>query len=208
MKFYTRDFPAIGPGSSVVLPWRSTSRESDCCLQIRPSIDHPQTPYSWGCAEAVGSGYAYGKEQALVETVSLSRQSNLTFKLNQLEKKDMLLYCSNSGSKLFWLSIGTDASVLHTELNVPVYDWKISVNSPLKLENRLPCPAKFTLWQKSKEGNVFELQNGIILSRGAVHMYSADIQKPVYLTLHIQGGWVMEKVRLYPNYGCSSSSYP
>ncbi|KAL5541456.1 hypothetical protein UlMin_009166 [Ulmus minor] len=195
------DFSVITPGASVELPWRSTSRDSNHCLQIRPSVDHPQPPDSWGRAVTVGSGYAFGKDQALVEQVSLARQytskqenkmPNFTFKLNKLEKKD-ILFCSGTGSKQFWLSVGTDASVLHTELNSPVYDWKISVNSPMKLENRLPCPAAFTIWEKTKEGKCIERQNGMISSREGVHIYSADIQKPIYLTLLVQGGWVMEK---------------
>lgn len=195
---FKSDLSVISPGASVVLPWRSTSRDSDQCLQIRPSVDHPRPPYSWGYAVTVG------KDQALLDHSSLSKQYSLKqenklstsiFKLNQLEKKDILLCCSSKGSKQFWLSIGTDASILHTELNAPVYDWRISVNSPLKLENRLPCPAEFTIWEKTKEGNFIEQQNGIISSRGSIHVYSADIQKPMYLMLVVQGGWVMEKVR-------------
>ncbi|KAJ4956285.1 hypothetical protein NE237_013068 [Protea cynaroides] len=194
----------ISPGSSTVLPWRSMAKDSDLCLQVRPFVEHPQSPYSWSHAVAVGSGYDYGNEQSLVDQRSLSRQNTmnqgnmnpfLTFKLNQLEKKDIFLYCSpgNSSKQYFWFSIGTDASVLHTELNAPVYDWKISINSPLKLENRLPCPAEFTIWEKTKEGNGVEKQHGIISSRKSVHIYSADIRKRIYLSLFVQGGWVLEK---------------
>lgn len=195
---FKSDLSVISPGASAVLPWRSTSRDSDQCLQIRPSVDHTQPPYSWGYAVTVG------KDQTLMDHPSLSKQyslkqenklSTFIFKLNQLEKKDILLCCSSKGSKQFWLSIGTDASILHTELNAPVYDWRISVNSPLKLENRLPCPVEFTIWEKTKEGNFIEQQNGKISSRGSVHVYSADIQKPIYFMLVVQGGWVMEKVR-------------
>ncbi|GKD04830.1 pleckstrin domain superfamily protein, partial [Tanacetum coccineum] len=74
-----------------------------------------------------------------------------SFKLNHLEKNDTLWCCPTSDGKQFWLSIGADASVLQSELNSPVYDWKISVNAPLKLENRLPCPAQFTIWEKWME---------------------------------------------------------
>ncbi|GJT17142.1 hypothetical protein Tco_0875848 [Tanacetum coccineum] len=56
--------------------------------------------------------------------------------LNHLEKNDSLWCCPTSDGKQFWLSIVADASVLQSELNSPVYDWKISVNAPLKLENR------------------------------------------------------------------------
>ncbi|CAK9187594.1 unnamed protein product [Ilex paraguariensis] len=193
---------AISPGSSAVLPWRSLSKNSDHCLQVRPCIDDPQPPYSWGHPVAVGSGYSGGKDQQSIDQALLSRQNTLKqgskipfslFKLSQLEKKDVLLCCSSTGSKQFWLSIGTDASVLHTELNAPVYDWKISINSPLKLENRLPCPAEFTIWERLREGNIIERKRGIVSSRGTVHIYSADVRNPIYLTLFVQGSWVLEK---------------
>ncbi|PRQ39555.1 putative vacuolar protein sorting-associated protein [Rosa chinensis] len=212
------DVSAINPGGSFVLPWKSTSSDSDQCLQICPSVDHPQRPYSWGSVVAVGSGYASGKDLTVMDQVSLSGQytskqentmPNVTFQLNQLEKKDKLLCCTSNINKQLWLSVGADASVLHTELNAPVYDWRISVNSPMKLENRLPCPAGFTIWEKIKEGKCIERQNGMISSRGGVHIYSADIQKPIYLTLFVQGGWVMEKgpilvLNLYSNDHVSS----
>ncbi|KAE9455056.1 hypothetical protein C3L33_13039, partial [Rhododendron williamsianum] len=198
----TNVISTISPGSSAVLPWRSMSKDSDHCLQIRPSVDYPQPPYSWGRAISVGSGYSYGKDLTSIDQGFFSRQNTLkqenkipasSFKLNQLEKNDVLVCCPSSKGKIFWLSISTDASVLQTELNVPVYDWKISMNSPLKLENRLPCPAEFTVWEKLKEGSSVERQHGIILSRGSVHLYSADVRKPIYLTLFVQGGWVLEK---------------
>ncbi|KAG8658937.1 uncharacterized protein LOC110610326 isoform X2 [Manihot esculenta] len=199
----TGNLISIKPGSSAVLPWRSTSKDSDHFLQVRPSVDHSQpATCSWGRHVTFGSGYAFGKEQAFVDHGLLTRQNTLkqgskmpnTFKLNQLEKKDALFCCtSSSGSKLFWLSIGADASILHTELNSPIYDWRISINSPLKLENQLPCSAEFTIWEKTRDEGCIERQHGIISSRSGVHIYAADIHKPVYLTLLVQGGWILEK---------------
>ncbi|XP_059643008.1 uncharacterized protein LOC132284858 [Cornus florida] len=193
----------IIPGSSTVLPWRSIAKDSDCCLQVRPFVDHAEPSYSWGCAVAVGSVYTCGKDQSSMDQNFFSRQNTLKqgheipvslFKLNQLEKKDVLFCCCPAtGTKQFWLSIGADASALHTELNAPVYDWKISINSSLKLENRLPYPAEFTIWEKSKEGDSVERQCGIISSQGSVHIYSADIRKPIYLSLVVQGDWLLEK---------------
>ncbi|XP_022866750.1 uncharacterized protein LOC111386517 [Olea europaea var. sylvestris] len=113
--------------------------------------------------------------------------------LNQLEKKDLLWCCPSSGGKLFWFSICTDASVFHTELNSPVYDWKVSVSSPLKLENRLPCPLEFKIWERLRDGKNVERQKGFISSRGTVHMYSADIRNPIYIMLFVEDGWVIEK---------------
>ncbi|KAL7210687.1 hypothetical protein ACSBR1_032112 [Camellia fascicularis] len=178
---------------------------------VRPCFDHPQPPYSWGYAVAVGSGYVYGKDQPSMDQGLFSRQNTLkqgnkmsvsSLKLNQLEKKDILLCCPSTGRKQFWLSISTDASVLQTELNAPVYDWKISINSPLKLENRLPCPAKFTVWEKLKEGNSVERQHGIIPSRGSVHIFSADVRKPIYLSLSIAPAFMVKNLRSYIDSPC------
>ncbi|CAL1397515.1 unnamed protein product [Linum trigynum] len=190
----------IDPGSSAVLPWNSTSKDSDHCLQVRPSVGHSQSAYSWGQEVSVGSSYGLGKDQTLTDQAVLSRQSTLkqgskmpvAFRLNKLEKKDVLCCCPSTGSKQYWLSVGADASVLTTELNKPVYDWTISINSPLKLENQLSCSAEFTIWEKAK-GGYTEQQHGVISSRESVHIYLADIHKPIYLTLLVHGGWVLEK---------------
>ncbi|CAI8587512.1 unnamed protein product [Vicia faba] len=185
----------VHPGASTVLSWRSTSKDSEQHLQIRPSFDNSQPSYSWSHAVAVGSTYIFSKDQQLDPGCRPnSVTSNCSLKLNEIEKKDILLCCNpSSGSKQIWFSVGTDASVLNTELNTPVYDWRISINSPMKLENRLPCPAEFSILEKTKEGNGVERHRGIVSSRQSVHIYSVDIHKPLYLTLSVQNGWVMEK---------------
>ncbi|XP_022721975.1 uncharacterized protein LOC111279261 isoform X3 [Durio zibethinus] len=199
------DFTTISPGCSTVLPWGSTSKESNQCLRVRPCVDYSQPPYSWGhsIVVAVSSSFASGKDQPFFDQDSLYRQNtlpqgskvpNFALKLSELEKKDVLLCCCPTvGSRQIWLSVGADALALHTELNQPVYDWKISVNSPLKLENRLSCPAEFTIWEKAKEGNYTKREHGIIYSRKSAHIYSVDIRRPIYLTFLVQGGWVLEK---------------
>lgn len=179
-------FAVINPGSSSILPWKCMSK--DHCLQVRPCINYSQPSYSWAQAVPVGPGQAMKQGNKMAVSA---------FKLNQLEKKDMLFCCRpDTGSRLFWLSVGADASILHTELNLPVYDWKISINSPLKLDNRLPCSAEFTLWEKTKEGNSLEREHGVVSSRKCVNIYSVDVQRPIYLSLFVQGGWVLEKVRI------------
>ncbi|CAN7131404.1 unnamed protein product [Brassica rapa subsp. narinosa] len=191
----------IASRSSYILPWGCLSKDNEQCLHVRPRVDPPHHSYAWGSCIAVSSGC--GKDQPFVDQGLLTRQqtfkqssrpASFVLKLNQLEKKDMLFCCQPAtGSKPFWLSIGADASVLHTDLNTPVYDWKISINSPLKLENRLPCPVKFTVWEKTKVGTYLERQHGVVSSRKLAHVYSTDIQRPVYLTLAVHGGWALEK---------------
>ncbi|KAL1372338.1 hypothetical protein AAHE18_01G196400 [Arachis hypogaea] len=185
----------LHPGASTVLPLRSTSKNSNHYLQVQPNSNGSMPSYSWGCAVAVGSTYMYSKDQPVDQSSRRnSATSNCSMNLNELEKKDILLCCNpSSGSKQLWLSVGIDATVLNTELNAPVYDWRVSVNSPIKLENRLPCPAEFSISEKTKEGNCVEQHQGVVSSRQSVHIYSADIRKPLYLTLFVKGGWVMDK---------------
>ncbi|KAK9053434.1 hypothetical protein SSX86_030068 [Deinandra increscens subsp. villosa] len=188
----------LEPGCSFVLPWQSMSRDSDDCLQIRPSAQHH---YTWGCpvglvSAPVGTDDHGQQQQSKESSVKQGKKMpNSSFVLNQLEKNDTLWCCpsSDDGGGKFWLSVGADASVLQTELNSPVYDWKISVNAPLKLENRLPCPAQFTIWEKLDSGNTTERQQGLLSSRGVVPIYYADVRNSLYISLTLQGGWVMEK---------------
>lgn len=178
-------FARINPKSSTVLPWKSMFKDIDICLQFRPHEENSQTRYMW----------AHSCLDASAETTQPEKFSGGTFKLNKLEKKD-LLFCAThaSGSnKKFWLSVGADASVLQTELNSPVYDWKISVNAPLKLENKLPSEAEYSVWEGTKEGKI-EKQRGVVSSGSSVLVYSVDVQRPIYLTLYIKGGWILEKV--------------
>lgn len=189
------DFTTIYPGSSAILPWNSTFKDSELCVCVRPTADYPQPPYKWGHAVTVASSFSNVKDQLSANQGKQgSKMPHYALKLNQLEKKDVLFCCyPAAGNKQVWLSVCADASVLNTELNQPVYDWRISVNAPLKLENRLPCPVEFTVWEKPKEGNYIERRNGRIPTRKSAHVYSADTQRPIYLSLFVEGGWVMEK---------------
>ncbi|KAK1425949.1 hypothetical protein QVD17_14616 [Tagetes erecta] len=169
------DFHVLEPNCSFVLPWRSMSKDSEDSLHIRPSAHE-----AWGCPVETNDS----KESSLL---------NSSFKLNQLVKNDTLWRCPSSDGMQFWLSVSADASVLQTELNSPVYDWKISVNAPLKLENRLPCQAQFTIWEKLNNGNTTERQHGLLLPRAVVPIYYADVRNSIYISLSLQGGWMMEK---------------
>lgn len=108
----------------------------------------------------------------------------------------MLFYSSGDfgARQTFWLSAGVDASALQTELNEPVPDWKISVNSVFRLENKLPYEAEYAIWEKAGDGNLVERQHSIVSSGGCAYIYSADMRKSIYLTMFVQGGWTLEKV--------------
>ncbi|XP_035834787.1 uncharacterized protein LOC110887015 isoform X3 [Helianthus annuus] len=187
----------LEPGSSFVLPWRSISRDSDSCLQIRPSAQYHEGLYAWGWPAGLvpppGGTNDSGEHSKESSVKQGKKMLDSAFKLNQLEKNDTLWCCPSSDGRQFWLSVGADASVLQAELSSPVYDWKISVNAPLKLENRLPCPAQFTIWEKLNHGNSTERQQGLLSSRAIVPIYHADVRNSLYISLSLQGGWTMEK---------------
>lgn len=178
------------------------AKEADLCLQVRPYAEGSKEPYTWSqmvtldsSADQISNQKIGPSRQNTMKTPNVSL-SNSVLKLNQLEKKDMLMYCNptSNTNQYFWLSVGTDASVLHTELNAPIFDWKISVNSSIKLENKLPYEAEYAIWEKRVEGNMVERQHGIMSSGGNAFIYSADLRRLIYLTLFVQGGWVLEKV--------------
>ncbi|WOL14400.1 hypothetical protein Cni_G23180 [Canna indica] len=191
----------LSPGSSTYLPWTSMIKGKDLCLQVRPCAESSHESYTWGQMFSLGTKRDQPfNMQPQVSRTSSSKSLDFTsqsyaLRLNQLEKKDLLLYCiqNSNAQQYFWLSVGMDASVLHTELNAPVYDWKISISSALRLENKLPSQTEYAVWEKTTDGKMIERQNGVIQSSESAFIYSADIRKPIFLTLFVQGGWVLEK---------------
>lgn len=189
----------IDPSSSTVIPWASMARDSDLVLQVRPFVENSQELYVWGQMMSLGSNKDHPANQlasfARQNTMRQQNYPNSCLRLNNLEKNDIILCCNPciSSKQNTWLSIGTDASVLHTELNAPVYDWKISINFVFKLENKLPYEAEYAIWEKTVQGNMIERQHGIVSTNGSSFISSANIYRPIYLTLFVQGGWILEK---------------
>eukprot|EP01018_Ginkgo_biloba_P025446 Gb_15429 [translate_table: standard] len=196
----------LRPGCSTPLPWRCTSKGTDFCVQVRPFLESAQTTYIWGRAISTrGSSSTSGNSQNNLDKGQSSARNSpgptksgaqvSLFMLNQLEKTEELLVClPESGSKHYvWLSMETDANILCNQLNFQVYDWKISVNAPLKLENRLPCNAEYIIWEKTNDGNQVKRKHGLVLSGSCAHIYSVDVRRPISLTWLAQGGWTLEK---------------
>ncbi|CAN6447305.1 unnamed protein product [Victoria cruziana] len=193
--------PIIKPGSSLVLPWKSMISSEPLCLQVRPFIEGCHATYFWTRMITNDPTFVRGNNVHDAEGLAFFSRSSTSqfgpvcgFMLDQLEKKDMLLFTTrcNNKKEAFWFSIGTDASILQTELNSPVYDWRISLNPPIKLENKLPYHGEYSVWEKD-DGNRIKLQNGIVLPGCTAFIYSADVRKPIYLSWMVEGGWVSEK---------------
>jgi vacuolar protein sorting-associated protein 13A/C len=175
----------LNPQSSMFLPWISMIKGMDLCLQIRPVSEKQQGSYSWGHIVTMGP------------TDHLASQQASVLSLAHLKESDMLFYCSaDFGARpTLWFSAGVDASALQTEFNEPVPDWKISVNSVFRLENKLPYEAEYAIWEKASDGNLVERQHSIVSSGGCACIYAADMHKSIYLTMFVQGSWTLEKVQ-------------
>ncbi|CAM6102066.1 unnamed protein product [Calypogeia fissa] len=190
----------IEPGSSIPIPLSSINTKTDFCVQVRPHTD--PIKYWWG--RSIGSAIASSTGRSNEDSSQSGNKPKVTksgvpisaFLLNELEKTEELLLClpaPGTGSRSCWLNMEADASILYTELNTPVYDWRLSVNAPLKLENRLPCKAEFIIWEKPREGNPVRKSQGVVSAGESIFVYFVDLRRPVYLTWLAQGGWKPEK---------------
>lgn len=195
-------FAVLNPGSSALLPWSSMSIDSELCLQVRPFCESLEVYYTW--SQTFASNTASNEviiNQGFFPKQSSMKQGNISMTasnlmLKQLEKKDVLLQCKSDVSfeQHFWLCARTDASSLHPDINNPVHDWRINLTSPLRLENKLPYQAEYSIWEQTIEGNHVKRQNGIILSEGSAFIYSINLSRPIYLTFFIQDGWILDQV--------------
>jgi vacuolar protein sorting-associated protein 13A/C len=191
----------VQPGDSIPLPLAGSDSRTDMCVQFRPHSDTSQ--YSWG--QAVSDLIAQSRTQSSSEggsSVPLRQtKSNLpvsALPLKELEKTEEILLSrvleGGSGYNLCWLNVDVDATLLYNEVNNPIPDWRITINAPVKLENRLPCSAAYVIWEKPRAaGNLIKQQEAIVSAGGSVYIYSVDVRRPMYLTWLAQGGWRSEK---------------
>ncbi|KAJ7520829.1 hypothetical protein O6H91_19G024200 [Diphasiastrum complanatum] len=199
-----KNLGALQPANSMSLPLASTGAETDFCVQVRPCVDTSEDEYLWGRAvrdlkSAASIRNPDAGQSAVRKPPQLTKGGVpvSAFMLNQLEKTDELLLCvaaNTPGRKGHtWLNMEADASILYTELNEAVYDWKLSVNAPLKLENLLPCNAEYIVWEKGSGANPVKQQHGVVSAGGAIYVCTVDIRKPIYLTWLAQGSWKLPK---------------
>lgn len=185
----------VEAGSSIPIPWKFIGVQTELCVQVRP-----ETQFGWGRTVGNSNPSSSGPvNQDVWPSGSLKSPSKRgmngpAFSLNQLAKTEELLLCPGLEKGHSWLGIDVDPSVVHDELGGPVYDWKLTVHAPLRIENRLPCTADYVIWEKPSNASAIQRQHGVVSPGGSVYVYSADIRRPIYLTWRAQGGWRPEKV--------------
>ncbi|XP_024384462.1 uncharacterized protein [Physcomitrium patens] len=193
----------VQPGDLVPLPWAGGDSNTDMCVQVRPQSD--SSLYSWGRAisDLISQSRMQNSSDGAASAAPRQTKSNIpvsVLPVKELEKAEEILLSrvleggSGSGHGLCWLNVDVDATVLYNEVNNPIPDWRITVNAPVKLENRLPCSAAYIIWEKPRaSGNLIKQQDGIVSAGGCVYIYSVDVRRPIYLTWLAQGGWRSEK---------------
>lgn len=191
----------VEPGNSIPLPWAGSDPKANICVQVRPQSD--SSPYSWGTAisDLIAQSKTQDGSDGAPSFSTRQSKNNVPVSallLKDLEKTEEVLLCRGSGGGgsrgICWLNVEVDATVLYSEVNVPIPDWRITVNAPVKLENRLPCTAAYIVWEKPRSsGNLVKQQDGIVLAGGSVYIHAVDVRRPIYLTWLAQGGWRPEK---------------
>lgn len=77
------------------------------------------------------------------------------------------------------------------------------VSAPLQITNALPFEARFVIYEKpSSTGKLVERERGRHLSGEVAHIYSVDLQRPVYITWEIEG-WTQKKGPVLLCFGAS-----
>ncbi|KAG0559465.1 hypothetical protein KC19_10G107200 [Ceratodon purpureus] len=191
----------VQPGDSIPLPLAGSDSKTDMCVQFRPHSD--SSLYSWGRAisDLISQSRTQSSNEGGSTIPARQTKSNLpvsALPLKELEKTEEILLSrvleGGRNNSLCWLNVDVDATLLYNEVNNPIPDWRITVNAPVKLENRLPCSAAYIIWEKPRAtGDLIKQQDGIVSAGGSVYIYSVDVRRPVYLTWLAQGGWRSEK---------------
>jgi vacuolar protein sorting-associated protein 13A/C len=169
----------LQPGEAAPLPLSGLTQSIQYFLQLRPGSSENPYEYSWSTvtdrprlSEDVGNG-----EQC----------SNLC--VSALSEAEELLYCSeihgtSGGSHKLWFCVSIQAT-----------DWCLVVKSPLTISNFLPLAAEYSVLEMQSSGHFLTCSRDVFLSGETVQIYSADIRKPLFLSLLPQKGWLPVHVR-------------
>lgn len=176
----------LQPGEAAPLPLSGLTQSIQYFLQLRPGSSENPYEYSWSTvtdrprlSEDVGNG-----EQC----------SNLC--VSALSEAEELLYCSeihgtSGGSHKLWFCVSIQATEIAKDINSDaIQDWCLVVKSPLTISNFLPLAAEYSVLEMQSSGHFLTCSRDVFLSGETVQIYSADIRKPLFLSLLPQKGWL------------------
>ncbi|GBG70050.1 hypothetical protein CBR_g4878 [Chara braunii] len=196
----------LQPGGRMVFPWQAMEPDSDFCVQVRPHVPTMDgVLWNWGRARLAGdTSYPRSSDEESDKRESFQEKVTASlFMLSHLTTTQELLVCvpmrSSSSPRpsmeeSMWLCMESSVSPLPSDSVSAVNDWQLIVRPPLIIENLLPLRAEFKVYEKASMVSkpVLRLHQVAVSGQG-VHVYTADIRKPVLLRCVPDGGWKPEK---------------
>ncbi|GAB2263603.1 hypothetical protein Droror1_Dr00025737 [Drosera rotundifolia] len=177
----------LKPGETFPLPLSILTKEGTYSLHMRPLNLGEEDHYAWGTI--------LDKLDASVNLDNPREESGLC--VSALEEGEKLLYCSqmigtsSSSCQGIWLCLSIQATEIAKDIRSdPLHDWTISLKPPLCINNCLPFRAEYSVLELQSSGNFIARSRGIFSSGKTVNVYSADITKPLFLSLLPQKGWL------------------
>ncbi|CAK8539544.1 unnamed protein product [Lathyrus sativus] len=176
----------LQPGEAAPLPLSCLTQSIQYFLQLRPRSSETPLEYSWSTVM---------DRPRLSEDVAIGEQcSNLC--VSALSESEELLCCSemhgtSGGSHKFWFCVSIQATEIAKDMHSDaIQDWCLVVKSPLTISNFLPLAAEYSVLEMQSSGHFLTCSRGVFLSGKTVQIYSADIRKPLFLSLLPQRGWL------------------
>ncbi|KAJ7944655.1 pleckstrin-likey (PH) domain-containing protein [Quillaja saponaria] len=175
----------LRPGETAPLPLSGLTQSGSYVLQLRPWNDGAHNEYSWSSVVArPGQADADREKDCSEMCVSALRESEELLCCTELSG-------SSRGSQKLWFCVSIQATELAKDIHSdPIQDWCLVVKSPLSISNFLPLAAEYSLLEMQESGHFLACSRGIFFPGKNVHIYSADIRKPLFFSLLPQRGWL------------------
>lgn len=183
----------LQPGETIPLPLSGLTQSGKYFLQLRPWNSVNPNEYSWS---SVLDGSTQPDDAGKPKQIS-------KLCVSALSESEELLCCSeingtSGGSHNLWFCVSIQATEIAKDIHSdPIQDWHLVVKSPLMISNFLPLAAEYSVLEMQSSGHFVACSRGVFLSGKTVQMYSADIRKPLFLSLLPQRGWLPIHVRYW-----------
>uniref|UniRef100_A0A6N2K527 PH domain-containing protein n=1 Tax=Salix viminalis TaxID=40686 RepID=A0A6N2K527_SALVM len=177
---------SLKPGDSMPLPLPVLTQSGVYILQLKPSNASTHDEYSWSyMVDKPGQPEGFGKP----------KDSGIC--ISSLTESEELLYCSqisgtsSKGSHKLWFCVSIQATEIAKDICCdPIQDWCLVVKSPLTFSNCLPLAAEYSLLNMQPRGHFVACARGVLSPGETVKVHTADIRKPLFLSLLPQKGWL------------------
>ncbi|EEF45057.1 vacuolar protein sorting-associated protein, putative [Ricinus communis] len=177
---------SVKPGDTLPLPLSGITQFGMYILQLRPSSHNTSDGHSWSSVvERPG------------QTVENGNSKGSGICISNLTEREELLCCtqisgtSSNCSHRTWFCVSIQATEIAKDMHSdPIQDWSLVVKSPLSLSNYLPLAAEYSVLEMQATGHFVACARGIFSPGKTLKIHTADIGKPLFLSLLPQRGWL------------------